>query len=585
MDLRWSWIAVLLLRVAVPFGMAQSSMDDESAIARVAGVSDVSELDAQEYERFEALFRLPVPVNLWNEAKLEQTGLFSAYQIAAIADYRIRNGDLLSAMELAQVDGFSAERVAALRPFLDFAPRAPDKGMALSGEFVWQLKGKGSYGAPWDWQKQKYKGSLEYGPWLSGAYSPSGSRNLAVSGGRRLQWQLTLGDYRARFGQGLVLWNGFSTSGVTALGGFARIGASGVSPAHSWSEGTALRGLAGQLRFGRNRISVFAEGGYSRDRPLLLGCNLTRLLRNGQWGISGYRKAPRPAADGKAAQNGELKLAADFIWNWRGTELYGEVAWDALPGCVAGVGGVRFPIGDQLRFALTGRYYPARYQAEYAASLRAGSKVRDETGLALGGEWNPGPKLKAVVTADAALQGLSDSAKQKRQLKLHSQLSWQLHPAWRLELRAAQRIRSGAYNGADSLPRSELRADLQWGSGSWKCNTRIDGVHWKKNGLLGYLEQGFDNTKWRLYVRETLFWTDGWADRIYAYERDAPGGFSVPAFYGHGMKIGLLAGRKLRFFRKVRLSLYARSAIQIYPFPGYRKAAQTEGKVQAQLTF
>ena len=550
--------------------MAQTTVDEEAAIARVAGVSDVSELDADEYERYEALLRRPAAINRWGEVRLEETGLFSAYQLAAIGDYRIRHGDLLSAMELAQVDGFSKERATALRPFLDFSPRAPDRGTRLSGEAVWK--------------PQKWKAHIGLGQALAFSYSPTGSRNLSIGGWRGQGWQLTVGDYRARFGQGLLLWSGFSIAGVTALGGFARSGASGVSPAHSWSQGTALRGAAGQLRLGRWRLSAFSEGGYRRDLPLLLGGNATLLLRNGQWGVTGYRREVQPAKDGKPAQNGELKLSTDFFYNWRGIELYGELAWDALPGCVAGVGGVRFRMGDEMRMALTVRYYPSDYQSVNAAALRAGSRVSDEAGVALGWEWTPGRKVKAVVTADAARMGLSGE-KQKRQLKLFGQLSWQWNPNWRLEIRGSERLRSGAYTGSNGRARSELRAELQWGSGSWRSSLRLDGVHCLKNGFLAYWEQGFDDTRWRLYLRETFFAADNWADRIYAYERDAPGGFSVPAFYGRGVKYGLLAGRKVRFLRHFRLSLYARASLKIYPFRGYRKAAQAEGKLQLQLTF
>ena len=45
-------------------------------------------------------------------------------------------------------------------------------------------------------------------------------------------------------------------------------------------------------------------------------------------------------------------------------------------------------------------------------------------------------------------------------------------------------------------------------------------------------------------MRATVFGIDSWADRIYVYERDVPGSFSVPAYYGRGYALSLYAGWK-----------------------------------------
>ena len=82
-------------------------------------------------------------------------------------------------------------------------------------------------------------------------------------------------------------------------------------------------------------------------------------------------------------------------------------------------------------------------------------------------------------------------------------------------------------------------------------------------------------------MRGTLFFADSWHDRIYAYERDAPGSFSVPAFYGRGWKLSLMAGRKARF-RSVRLQGYLKAGLLAYPWTP-DKSAKTELKAQLQL--
>ena len=57
-------------------------------------------------------------------------------------------------------------------------------------------------------------------------------------------------------------------------------------------------------------------------------------------------------------------------------------------------------------------------------------------------------------------------------------------------------------------------------------------------------------------LRGSIFCIDEWQDRIYCYERDLPGCFSVPAYYGRGYALSALTGVKYRHHKvNVRLSL------------------------------
>ena len=74
---------------------------------------------------------------------------------------------------------------------------------------------------------------------------------------------------------------------------------------------------------------------------------------------------------------------------------------------------------------------------------------------------------------------------------------------------------------------------------------------------------------------------DDWDDRIYAYERDAPGSFSVPAYYGRGYWLALTAGWKIsRGFR-----LYFRGAYQDYPWlrPSETEKKPAKAEIRLQL--
>ena len=70
------------------------------AIRILTGVVDTEQLDETEMERFSALAARPLALNRASGNRLSSSGLFSPYQLASLADYRSRNGDILSFAEL-----------------------------------------------------------------------------------------------------------------------------------------------------------------------------------------------------------------------------------------------------------------------------------------------------------------------------------------------------------------------------------------------------------------------------------------------------------------------------------------------------
>ena len=195
------------------------------------------------------------------------------------------------------------------------------------------------------------------------------------------------------------------------------------------------------------------------------------------------------------------------------------------------------------------------------------------------------PKTRLLVTLDAASV---PSTPGKGQLKVFVQYDGQLSSEWGLQLRWTHR-RRWQYEPA---LRSEGRMDLLWQHGPLQHVTRLDllkGQGWA--GLL-YDEWGFGGSgPLRLSLRGTLFAVDDWDDRIYAYERDAPGAFSVPAFYGRGWKVSALAGWKTTLpHSRIRTALYLRGALTGYPAawgqPGKeRRMPKAQAKAQLSVTF
>jgi len=69
----------------------------------------------------------------------------------------------------------------------------------------------------------------------------------------------------------------------------------------------------------------------------------------------------------------------------------------------------------------------------------------------------------------------------------------------------------------------------------------------------------FNNIPLRCWFRLSVFNTDSWASRIYAYENDLLYSYSVPALYGTGSKSYLMLSWKLRGWSEVRFKYSVQS--------------------------
>ena len=107
-------------------------------------------------------------------------------------------------------------------------------------------------------------------------------------------------------------------------------------------------------------------------------------------------------------------------------------------------------------------------------------------------------------------------------------------------------------------------------------------LHNSGDGILGYVEGGYVRQRFSAYARQGVFFIDEWDDRIYAYERDAPGSFSVPVFYGRGVWTSAVASFRISRF----LKLYLRGSLTAYPFMNSekKKPGKAELKLQCVLS-
>ena len=302
--------------------------------------------------------------------------------------------------------------------------------------------------------------------------------------------------------------------------------------------------------------------------------------RNGEASVSAWCREVGGVRDGK--------VSADFRWNRKGVDWFGESALDLAGKGVAAVLGWSFPFGEGWRASAVLRRYPDGFSQEYTGGVRSWNRTADEAGAAFGLE-----RYAMQVTADLAVK---DSDRSRRQAKLFLKLPVQVSETTVLTLRATERIRP--YEDYQKY-RTGIRMDLDWnGAGlsarygepdgdSWKGRFRLESLFCRSAACLSYAEVGRKAGRWSAFLRGTVFIVDNWDDRIYSYERDVPGSFNVPAWYGRGFGLSAYGGRKFLFGtkRNKALKLYARASTVRYPFMREPKPAKTEIKLQAMASF
>ena len=591
-------------------GLSAQNISDSGYIMKFLGASSEEEIDADEVERLETYLSRPLRINDDRLDRMVSSGLLTRYQAVSLNDYRSKNGDVLSLSELAAVNGFGKEFVELIAPFISLdSHRYP--GQVSSGERKLSsdlaLKTGHKYqqddGMLWNWG-MKYRMEtmcgIDFSVALSKSYDASGAAPELVSGS--LSWtsnrssvKLIAGDFNARFGQGLAFWNGMMVSGLSSPASFSR-NATGISRSWSYTGSSAVSGIASSVPVGNFVISsVLSLPGIKKSlgatglAPIV---NVAWFGRNARISLTNHMEFS--SLGSAEVRIPHLKTAADMRWCVRGTDIFSEVAYDWVNRAPAGLAGTDFRIGDMMRMALLAHYYPASFDPYMSGAVRSGSKCSNELGLSVSSELQAGSYVKVkgaegfgssvrrfsfAFSADAVAFPDSKSEKIDKTWQLATVFRMQamLNEAFRLDVRLKNRYR----NWEENQSRTDLRVDLAYLSRRFVSTVRINALHSTLLGLLSYAEAGYKADAFTLYLRQGFFRIDNWDDRVYAYERDAPGSFSVPAYYGRGLWTALTASWKYARWGR----LYFRASYLGYPFMEKKKPGKAELKLQSVFSF
>lgn len=510
---------------AILLAFSAYSYAQQQHIAELSGVPDIEDLDETVMERFEFYSTHPLKINSASRSKLSASGLFTDYQITALLKERERSGDILSYTELESIGGFGKETVDALKPFISLAsvaaPGHQSTDRQFNGDVILsgRMKTEQNKGTGWT-----FAGKLRFeseGRWsVAAAWR---DRLSACASGRLGRTTILAGDFNARFGQGLVLWSGFSLSGVASPAAVMRRG-SGSAPAWTFSPQSALRGISACREWSRSSLSVMAA---ERNGTILPAANYTYYGQRRQLGMT---------LTGKA-------VSTDFRRSLGHTDLFGELAYEyggngfTLPctmekgisgnkGSAAAVAGAVMNIAYDIKVSALARWYPSDYTGAFAGAVRSASKVNDETGVTIGTQIH-----RFSLTADGAYH----PSKHTHRFKATASQTFKFGERWSLVARTSER-----YKPSDPLPcRTDIRTDLKRESGPWVLQWRANALFCRDMAWLTYIEAGYRKDLAGIYGRATAFNVRNWDDRIYSYERDVPGSFNVPAYYGKGYALSL----------------------------------------------
>lgn len=548
-----------------------------------SGGDDKEELVEELMEHFRTLLLSPLNINKATWDDLESLVLLSDFQIEALLDYRKEYGNLLSINELFLIPGLDQRLLKILTQFICVAPSDGHSAITpvsiiKEGKSQLLLRGKrvlekqrgfdpvtreefekkpdcryigppGSLYAQYKYQlsdRIRAGVTLEKDPGERGA--DYGSFNVSLSRMGVLE-RLVIGDYVARFGQGLILWNSFFMKSVTDPKSLRR-SETGITPYNSTDENLSFRGMAATMERRGLRMTLFgshrtydarvADSGYTsllktglhnttttlkRKGSLkgsLLGTNITcsgsnfKISGNGivyRYNLPyGGRDIARHSAELMSGGYG-VNAGADFYLIMGRLRFFGEAAIDRSLSS-AGLAGLLFSAGSKLEMSMQIREHSEKYYSPFA---NPGRGIRASASY-LHGKYRKSAFGLEVRRGYHNLSLISNFDKGKQGVNYYFKLS-------QVQNRTSLRY-SINYPVIHSL-RFTNRADFSFA----KKSKSYIGTH-----IFHEAVYKSDSRKIDASLRIAAFCAPVWDVRIYAYERDVLYGFSTPVFYGKGIR-------------------------------------------------
>ena len=537
-------------------------------------------------------------INLNDTATLNALPLLSPFQVKALKNYISLYGQLLSHKELRFIPGFDSTLVALLENLTVVEPFSPPQRLRLADGRNTVIAGMGgTLEQAAGYRDGRYDGDALHSqliysynlnnrislrlvaekdptePWGKGNFY---SYHLMLNDIGRLE-RLIVGRYNLQFGQGLTLWTGLHPFNL--LGATPQRFGRGVRPSSTFYEDGYQEGLAATMRLAKVwHLSAFASKTHGTR---LLGGHLE--YRNGNL-IAGLTAVNTALDDSIAPANRVYNqdyfrgnrltnLGVDATWQWRRLTLYGEIAM-CDSGATAAIGGARLTLNDRNSLGISYRNYSQHYHNLNAQPYAIGDG-RNERG------WTLDAKTRLPLNIDAMLSIDLHCFPSLRYGSYHpssgawirSQLSRRLGHGTTATLRYAyrQKDRNIPYSTASTYEheetlRQQLQATLHHEHGHWMFDTKaaLAGFESNSSGIQrgwAVIQQArFTYRLLRATAGASLFNVDGYYTRIYLNESYLQYNFTMPSYYGQGIRAFLIIqcdlGKNLAIAGKYAITHY-----------------------------
>ncbi len=669
---------LLLIFIAIA-AISTAQEKDANRIIESIIESQLDKLDEQTdvaliIEDLEGFIENPININATTASELSRLYFLNDVQINKLLEYLANFGPAYSIFELKTVDGFTPNLLQKIEPFIWFGPREEKQKFGDAFQYgknqlllrtlgnVQEARGykpNDEGEKPYEGNQYKYYTRYKYEARdrFSAGFTAEKDQGESFFSGSNKQGfdfysahvslkvnktfeQLTVGDFLVRAGQGLVLWQGY-TSGKSENALAISKTNQGIRPSTSVDENMFFRGAGTTLNFGKAKLSLFYS--QKKDDGNLAGTDSTGYFVTSLQ-TSGYHRTNSEIEDKNSVRNtnfggifswsfSNLKVGATFIrqelnmplipasqlynqFRFSGREnmtggvdytfnkgkyqLFGEAAMSKSKG-KALVQGTIVHLNDQLSFSLLYRHFDKNYQSLWANTFAEGSNISNESGLYFGTKILPVKFVTLSAYSDlykarwinytTAAPSTGWDALMQANVVLSRKVDFYVR--FKNEEKEVKFIQNERYvNLPEQTQKLRFHFNFKY---SEKIILKSRFEHSLYNGLekeYGYLvfqDIQFHPSKIPVNItgRIAYFKTDSYNSRIYAYENDMLYSFSIPAFYGRGFRTYLNLNYKITenidcWFKIANTSWNDRDAIS----SGYNEISgnnKTELKFQLRL--
>ncbi len=597
------------------------------------------------YENLAQILSNPIDLNKATEEQLRSLYILNEIQINNLIAHRNQNGALLSVYELQAIDGFDEGTVGKLLPFVTIKSQSKEIksllhriGTEQNNYFLLRYN-----------RTLEDKRGFQYNPNTTTNYLGSPNRyygrfRVARAGdfslgltfekdaGESLKWSpktkhygfdynsfhvqvlnkgvfknITIGDFQAQFGQGLVLGGGFGVGKGSESITTVRRSNMGFLPYTSLNESGYFRGIAVSTQLHKKvTLSSFASRNWmdgtsdldsvnqflssisttglhrteneQQRRKIALETNygailnythqsleIGAIIHQTQFSVPIIRT---PTLYNQFYFQGDRNTNAGLYANysWKNLTLFGEVARTLEMGD-AYVVGVLTSLTHQFDVALLYRDYDRDFQSFYGNAFSENTNAQNESGCYLG--WKYKLNKKHMLTGYADLfqfpwlryNGYAPSSGHEWLVRYTYQPTKSIF--FYLQAREESKIKNlretiNLYGNENTIKRNywinlDYRLSPQF---SLKSRVQFSTYGFENKSTTGFAliqDVSFSVKKFKLSARYALFDTDDFDNRQYVYERDVWLAYSLPFYSGIGIRNYILLQYELS--RKIDLWL------------------------------